>query len=87
MNHYDQIVADFRAQEKWLFSLITDPEGKRYFEKKAQQTQEQELFEQLERTAAYLRFAGHPERKFKSVHVAGTSGKGSVTTMIAAILR
>jgi len=87
MNHYDQIVADFRAQEKWLFSLITDPEGKRYFEKKTRQTQEQELFEQLQRTVNYLRFVGHPERKFKSVHVAGTSGKGSVTTMIAAILR
>ena len=87
MNHYDQIIADFRAQEKWLFSLITDPEGKRYFEKKTRETQEQELLEQLERTQAYLRFARHPERQFKSVHVAGTSGKGSVTTMIAAILK
>lgn len=29
---------------------------------------------------------GHPERAFKSVHVAGTNGKGSTTAMIAAIL-
>ncbi|HEY3413239.1 MAG TPA: folylpolyglutamate synthase/dihydrofolate synthase family protein [Armatimonadota bacterium] len=28
----------------------------------------------------------HPERSFKSVHVAGTNGKGSTTAMIAAIL-
>ncbi|MGB0388046.1 MAG: bifunctional folylpolyglutamate synthase/dihydrofolate synthase [Ardenticatenaceae bacterium] len=86
MNDYDEIISDFRAQERWLFSLITDPEGKRYFEKKSRDTQERELWEQLDRTADFLRFAGHPERGFKSVHVAGTSGKGSVTTMIAGIL-
>lgn len=86
MNDYDHIISDFRAQEKWLFSLITDPEGKRYFQKKTRETQEREFSEQLDRTTDFLRFAGHPERQFKSVHVAGTSGKGSVTTMIAGIL-
>jgi dihydrofolate synthase/folylpolyglutamate synthase len=30
---------------------------------------------------------GHPERAFRSVHVAGTNGKGSVTAMIDAALR
>jgi dihydrofolate synthase/folylpolyglutamate synthase len=29
----------------------------------------------------------HPERAFEAVHVAGTSGKGSVATMVAEILR
>ena len=30
---------------------------------------------------------GHPERSFRSVHVAGTNGKGSVTAMVDAALR
>lgn len=30
---------------------------------------------------------GHPHRKFKSLHVAGTNGKGSVSHMLAAILQ
>ena len=32
-------------------------------------------------------FLGHPDKKFKSVHVAGTNGKGSVSHMLAAILQ
>ena len=30
---------------------------------------------------------GHPERKFKSIHVGGTNGKGSTSHMLAAILQ
>lgn len=30
---------------------------------------------------------GHPERKFKSVHIGGTNGKGSTSHMLAAILQ
>ena len=30
---------------------------------------------------------GHPERAFRSVHIAGTNGKGSVTAMVDAALR
>ena len=38
------------------------------------------------RGAAHLSAAmGHPERQFASVHVAGTNGKGSTASMIAAI--
>lgn len=36
------------------------------------------------RLSAYL---GHPERKFKSIHVAGTNGKGSSSHMLASILQ
>ena len=28
----------------------------------------------------------HPEKKFKSIHVAGTNGKGSTSSMIASML-
>ena len=34
-----------------------------------------------------LRALGHPERRFRSVLVAGTNGKGSVTAYLSAILR
>ena len=30
---------------------------------------------------------GHPHRKFKTIHVAGTNGKGSVSHMLAAVLQ
>ena len=36
-----------------------------------------EFFDQL---------AGHPHRKYKIIHVAGTNGKGSVSNMIASVL-
>jgi dihydrofolate synthase/folylpolyglutamate synthase len=41
----------------------------------------------LENIRAILEGLGHPEHAFRSVHVAGTNGKGSVTAMIDAALR
>jgi dihydrofolate synthase/folylpolyglutamate synthase len=32
-------------------------------------------------------FLGHPYKRFKSIHIAGTNGKGSVSHMLAAILQ
>jgi dihydrofolate synthase/folylpolyglutamate synthase len=32
-------------------------------------------------------FLGNPERKFRSIHVAGTNGKGSVSHMLASVLQ
>ncbi len=43
--------------------------------------------EDLHNTVALCTFLDHPERKFKSVHVAGTNGKGSVSHMLASILQ
>ena len=40
----------------------------------------------LENIARLCDALGHPERSFKSVHVAGTNGKGSVTAMVHAAL-
>ena len=40
----------------------------------------------LEAMEAYAAFLGHPERQFRSIHVAGTNGKGSVCSMLAAAL-
>jgi dihydrofolate synthase/folylpolyglutamate synthase len=41
----------------------------------------------LERMRAILERAGHPERRFRAIHVAGTNGKGSTTAMFDAVLR
>ncbi len=40
----------------------------------------------LERTFSLAKFAGNPHKKFPLVHVAGTNGKGSVSSYIASIL-
>ncbi|MCG3209480.1 MAG: Folylpolyglutamate synthase [Anaerolineae bacterium] len=80
------ILADYRRQIEWLHSLITDPTGARYFTPKSPATRQAEFTAQLTRTADFLEFAGHPHTQFNSIHVAGTSGKGSVAAMLAAIL-
>jgi dihydrofolate synthase / folylpolyglutamate synthase len=41
----------------------------------------------LENISALLGALGHPERTFRSIHVAGTNGKGSVTAMVDAAVR
>lgn len=41
----------------------------------------------LENTIRLLDALGNPHLKFKSVHIAGTNGKGSVSHMVAAILQ
>ena len=40
----------------------------------------------LDRLAGALAAGGHPERRFAAVQVAGTNGKGSICTLLAAIL-
>src|SRR5581483_7187199 len=41
----------------------------------------------LDNITAMLDALGRPERSFKSIHVAGTNGKGSVTAMVDEALR
>lgn len=40
----------------------------------------------LARLSKLLSLAGHPERKFKAVHIVGTNGKGSTAAALASIL-
>lgn len=40
----------------------------------------------LRNMRSLLRFAGNPERRFESIHVAGTNGKGSTCAFISSIL-
>jgi dihydrofolate synthase/folylpolyglutamate synthase len=41
----------------------------------------------LERTLALAEIAGNPHTRFKTIHVAGTNGKGSTCSMMASILQ
>lgn len=41
----------------------------------------------LERSYELARHFGNPHEKWKSIHVAGTNGKGSVSNLIAAVLQ
>ncbi len=97
-NNDDSIMPDDPPPEKpplsnyykrlsWLRSLITDPEGTYYFTRKSQTEYLKDYLRQFARTTAFLGLAGNPQEKYPVVHIAGTSGKGSVTTMIGAILR
>lgn len=88
--HSDEIeraLAEFRQAEKWLFTLITDPKGERYFQEKSPEVRLAEFREQIERMQSFLDYCGNPEQSFPAIHVAGTSGKGSVVNFLAGILR
>lgn len=41
----------------------------------------------LDNTLALDKMYGHPHRSFKTIHVAGTNGKGSVSHMLASVLQ
>ncbi|HEX7411299.1 MAG TPA: bifunctional folylpolyglutamate synthase/dihydrofolate synthase, partial [Bacteroidales bacterium] len=40
----------------------------------------------LDNTIALCRLLKHPEQNFRSIHVAGTNGKGSTSHMLASVL-
>lgn len=41
----------------------------------------------LERTESLMAYLNHPQRGFKSIHIAGTNGKGSTAHMLASVLQ
>lgn len=45
------------------------------------------LNNKLDRTIAFASVLGNPEKKFKTLHIAGTNGKGSSSSMFASILQ
>ena len=77
---------EYRQRYAWLWGLIQDPA-----------TQSALLpippvspfgpDSPLQRLESFLRSVGEPQRQFASVHVAGTSGKTSVTTWLARMLQ
>jgi dihydrofolate synthase / folylpolyglutamate synthase len=82
----NSIAEQFAAAEKRLMSLITDPKGTRYKIEKSKETRLAEYREQLARTKSFLASVGNPEEQIPAIHISGTSGKGSVTTILASLL-
>lgn len=79
------IIEQYYQDEKWLLSLIRgDAAQVRVLTQAERLAEFQDRFQTLGR---FLAFAGNPQQDFRSVHIAGTSGKGSVTLMISALLR
>ena len=62
---------------QWMFQQLPmyQRQGKTAFKK------------DLTNTIALAQQLGHPEQQFKSIHVAGTNGKGSVSHMLASVLQ
>lgn len=48
---------------------------------------EKALNPSLDKIKALMEHLGHPEKKFKSIHIAGTNGKGSTSHILAATFR
>ncbi|XLS28539.1 bifunctional folylpolyglutamate synthase/dihydrofolate synthase [Flavobacteriaceae bacterium M23B6Z8] len=61
----------------WMFTRLPmyQRQGKAAFKSK------------LDNSRAFSAHLGHPERSFKSIHIAGTNGKGSTSHMIASVLQ
>ncbi|NUM46042.1 MAG: hypothetical protein HUU38_15150 [Anaerolineales bacterium] len=77
---------EFDRALQWLNARITDPTGARYLTPRTPEERQHEFDAQITRMADFLAFAGNPHTRYPAIHVAGTSGKGSVTVMLAALL-
>ncbi|WP_396137264.1 bifunctional folylpolyglutamate synthase/dihydrofolate synthase [Flavobacterium sp.] len=68
---------DYKETTDWMFSQLPmfQMQGASAYKK------------DLTNTLLLVEHLNHPEVKFKSVHVAGTNGKGSTSSMIASILQ
>jgi dihydrofolate synthase / folylpolyglutamate synthase len=64
----------FQAAQSYLLGLINEMASRR-------------MPNRLDRMEAFLEALGNPERRYPTIHVAGTSGKGSTSTMIATVLQ
>ncbi len=63
----------FQGAQSYLLGLINENASRR-------------MPNRLDRIDAFLNALGNPHREYPTLHVAGTSGKGSTSTMLAAVL-
>jgi dihydrofolate synthase / folylpolyglutamate synthase len=78
-------LAQYQAAEQYVTSLImgppSPPPGTPPEEIRAR------AVARLERLTSFLDFLGAPQHTYRTIHIAGTSGKGSTSAFTAAILR
>lgn len=86
MGQFRSIIKNYDDQLSWLRSLITDPQGLGYLRSKTKEQRLNNFQEKIKTTAAFLEFLDNPQDQYLPIHIAGTSGKGSVTVMIGSIL-
>jgi len=68
-------ITDFASAKDFLFDRLMDSEKKLFGRELG-----------VHRTEAWLKELGNPQEAFPSIHIAGTSGKGSTGYMISSIL-
>ncbi len=68
---------DYNETLQWMFSRLPmyQQQGATAYKK------------DLTNTLLLAEYLGHPEKKIKTIHIAGTNGKGSVSNMLASILQ
>ncbi|MFT5196125.1 MAG: dihydrofolate synthase/folylpolyglutamate synthase, partial [Candidatus Promineifilaceae bacterium] len=82
-----EAVETFQKSFNWFFDTLIRQRERLYSE--LEFTVEEKLFGKIERLhgmKSFLDYCGNPEQQFPSIHVAGTSGKGSTTMMINDLL-
>ena len=84
---WESLLVEFESELAWLHTLIRDPAGTRYQAVKSPAERLAEFAAGLERTRRFLDFLDNPQNRYPAAHIAGTSGKGSVTVMLAALLQ
>lgn len=78
------VLSLYRDAESYVYGLISGPVSP------AAGTPTDEIRrraqERLDRLRAFLKFIGNPQDQYRTIHVGGTSGKGSTSTLIASVL-
>ncbi len=67
----------YRQTLDWMFAKLP------MYQKKGKSA----LSLKLDKSISFSKYLGNPEKKFKSIHVAGTNGKGSSSHLLASILQ
>jgi dihydrofolate synthase / folylpolyglutamate synthase len=77
-------VASYRQAEDFITGLIMGPPSPA--PGSTPEDIRQRAVERIQRLKAFLTFLGNPHLKYRTIHIGGTSGKGSTTSMVASIL-
>ncbi len=77
MNNYELRITNYEEATDFLFNSLP------VWEQKGADAYKPGL----ERISAFIGILGNPQKRFRSVHVAGTNGKGSTCHLLAAVLQ